>query len=321
MAGEPSRTPITVRGLEWRGQRLRLDVAAAEVFGCFDRICVGALLLKGRSISSWLYEESDARPQLDLDLLIAPSDLVRAEEILASLGYRRTWDDRRMPTWWREHAGEWLRESDGAVLDVHHTLAGVGVDSETAWCALSRDPAAIIVAGREVPVLGLPARALHIAMHAAHHGVGAQQPLEDLTRALRAADSGVWQAAAQLARELDAIDAFTAGLQVDPDGAALARSLGLPSHVSGEAALRASSSPSAALGFEQLARARGMRAKVAIVGRKVVPPAEFVRYWDPRARRSVAMLIWAYLRRPLWLLSRAPRGFWAWYRARAQVRR
>lgn len=320
MGGEPSGAQIGVDGLAWRGQRLRLDSAAAELFARFDRAGLNALLLKGRSISGWLYGVGEERRQTDCDLLVSPSHLIKAEEILLSLGYRRNWDDRRMPSWWREHAGEWLRERDGVVLDVHRTLAGLGVDPETAWRTLSRDTETVTVAGREVPVLGLPARALHLALHAAQHGVGSPPPIEDLLRALRIADDSIWRAAADLARELDALDAFTAGLQVHPDGVALARSLGLPSGVSREAALRASSPPPLALGFEQLARARGTLARIEILARKLVPPADFIRHWDPRAERSRSALLRAYVRRPLWLLRRAPGGVRAWYRARGSVR-
>ncbi len=310
---------IDVDGLAWRGQRLRFDSAAAELFGQFDQADVNALLLKGRSISGWLYDETEERRQMDCDLLVSPSDLTRAEKILLALGYRRSWDDRRMPSWWREHAGEWVRDRDGAVIDVHRTLAGIGVDPETAWRNLSRHTETVSVAGREVPTLGLPARALHVALHAAHHGAGPAPPLEDLRRALRSVDSSIWRGAAELARQLGAIDAFTAGLQLEPDGAALAGSLGLPPGVSTEAALKASSPPPLALGFEQLARAHGLRAKVAIVARKLVPPVDFIRHWDPRAQRSRPALLRAYLQRPLWLLRRAPRGIRAWYRARARV--
>jgi Uncharacterised nucleotidyltransferase len=310
---------IAADSLAWRAQRLRLDVAAAEAFACFERAGVRALLLKGRSISGWLYGEGDDRPQIDCDLLVAPSDLVSAERILLSLGYRRYWDDRRMPSWWREHAGEWLRDRDRVVLDVHRALPGIGVAHEAAWTVLSRDPATLIIATRNVPVLGFPARTLHIVLHAAHHGAGSLFPIEDLGRALRAADSGVWRAAAELARELDALDAFTAGLQLHPDGLALARSLGLPSRVSTQAALRASAPPPLALGFEQVAQARGIRARIVILARKLVPPADFMRHWDPRAARSRSALIKAYLRRPLWLLRLAPRGLRAWWRARARA--
>jgi hypothetical protein len=316
MGDERSGAPSVADGLASRGLRLRLDAAAAEAFEHFERAGVSARLLKGRSIADWLYGERDLRPQFDCDFLIAPSDLVAAEDCLGSLGYRRSWDDRQMPSWWQEHAGAWVRERDGAVLDLHRTLPGVGVDPDRAWRALSRDPATTMVAGRKVLVLGLPARALHVVLHAAHHGV-VSPPIDDLQRALRTADHGLWRAAGELARELDALDAFTAGLSLDPDGVAVSQELDLPARVSTEAALRASSPPPLALGFEQLASARGTRARVAILARKVVPPAEFVRHWDPRAANSTPALVRAYLRRPLWLLWRAPRGLRVWLRARA----
>ncbi len=320
MGGEPRPTSVAAGDLALRGRRLALDAAAAEAFAHFDRASVSALLLKGRSITAWLYGETEARWLADCDLLVAPADTSAADEILFSLGYRRTWDDRRMPSWWREHAVEWQRERDNVLLDVHRTLAGIGVDPDVAWRALSRERASVTVAGRAVPVLGLPARTLHVALHAAHHGIGPSRPIEDLRRAVRTADDGIWRSAAELADELDALDAFTAGLTLDPEGAALAQRLHLPSRVSTGAALRAGSPAPLALGFEQLARARGIRARARIIARKLLPPAEFIRHWDPQAAQDRPALVRAYLRRPLWLLRLAPRGLWAWYRARRSVR-
>ncbi len=316
MADDPPPAGFDLSELASRGHRLRLDAATAEVFGRFEHARVNAVLLKGRSLSDWLYEAHEVRPQADCDLLIPPSDLVRAEEILTSLGFERDWDDTGMPSWWREHAGEWRRQRDDAVLDVHRTLAGARVDPNQSWEVLSRNPAMITVAGRQLPALDIPARALHVALHAAHHGVGPTRPLEDLKRALRTADEGVWRAAAELAAELAAIDGFTMGLQLDPRGTALAKRLDLPARPSTRAILHASSPPPVALGFEQLASAEGARAKLAVVTRKLVPPTEFIRHWDPRAENSRRALVQAYLWRPLWLLARAPRGLRAWNRAR-----
>ena len=161
-----------------------------------------------------------------------------------------------MPSWWREHAVEWQRERDNVLLDVHRTLAGIGVDPDVAWRALSRERASVTVAGRgRCRSSGSPARTLHVALHAAHHGIGPSRPIEDLRRAVRTADDGIWRSAAELADELDALlDAFAAGLALDPEGAALAQRLHLPSRVSTGAALRAGSPAPLALGFEQLAR-------------------------------------------------------------------
>jgi hypothetical protein len=86
--------------------RLRLDAAAADVMGCFERAGVAALLLKGASLNRWLYSDETPRDYIDCDVLVAPADLARAEDVLVALGYNRHFDDRQMPPWWREHAGE-----------------------------------------------------------------------------------------------------------------------------------------------------------------------------------------------------------------------
>ncbi len=288
----------------------------------FELAGVEAVLLKGPSIARWLYAEGEPRPYLDCDLLIARASGEAAARALQSLGYRRSFDDRGMPTWWREHAGVWVRDADGMTVDLHTALPGIGVDPEGAWRALSRAPytAELTVAGYPARTLALPARALHVALHAAQHGVGWTRPIVDLERALARGDDQLWIAAAGLAEQLRATDAFATGLRLCPAGAALADRLALSSERSVDAELRAASAPPLALGFEQLARAGSNRARLSIMWRKLVPPAEFVRHWDPRAADGRLALLRAYLWRPLWLLCRAPRGLAAWRRARRSSR-
>ena len=302
------------------GSRLRIDAAAAEVLGNFERAGVEALVLKGPSFARWLYSEGEPRSYVDCDLLVAPTDLEAAEEVLGTVAYSRDFDDRGMPSWWREHASAWVRESDGVTVDLHRTLPGLGVDAEAAWRVLSANPDVVEVAGHRASTLAIPAQALHVALHAAQHGVAWPRPMADLERALTLCDDDLWLAAAQLALRLQATDAFATGLGLTPAGTELASRLGLPPTSSVDAALRAASAPSPALGFEQLARAGGMRARAWIVWRKLVPPASFIRHWDPRAGTSRVALARAYLRRPLWTLRRVPGALRAWRGARRSVR-
>jgi hypothetical protein len=299
--------------------RLRVDAITAEVLRAFGAAGVESLLLKGPSIARWLYSGNDARPYQDCDLLVPPAQLERAETILQSLGFTKRFDDDRMPAWWREHAGEWWRHDDGAYVDLHHTLPGIAVDDQVAWRELSATTVTIIVGGHPAPALGLPARTLHVALHAVHHGVGWNQPMADLERALAEVDESVWRAAAELAGRLGATEAFAAGLRLTPAGRDLAVRLQLPSTVSVETALRASTPPPVALGFEQLARAPGVRARAEIVWRKFVPPADFVRHWYPAGSGGRFYLLRAYLYRPVWILRRVPQALRAWRRARREV--
>lgn len=297
-----------------KGRQLRLDSQTADVLRCFAREGVRYRLLKGRATTSWLYPD-DFRGYEDCDLLVAPTDTEAAATILESLGLERELDERQLPEWWREHASAWVRD-DGFSVDVHRTLPGVGVDHDVAWTVLSRGSDLVDVGGHPARALTLPARALHVALHAAHHGVGWSLPMTDLRRALTVADEALWRAAAQLSRELEATDAFVAGLRLVAAGVELADRLRLPSAGSVQAQLHAEAAPPVALGFEQLAQADGMTKRAAIVYRKLVPPPEFIRHWDPRASESRSALILAYIRRPLWLFRHAPRGWQAWRRAR-----
>lgn len=312
-------SPDQVTKLVLTAGRLALDAGTVEVLRAFEQAGVEALLLKGPSIARWLYAEGEPRTYIDCDLLVAPTDVLAAEEVLASLSFTRQFDDREMPSWWREHASAWSRGGDGLTVDLHRTLPGVGVDAEGVWRALSAETDVVLVARHPVPTLSLPGRALHVALHAAQHGPGWARPIADLERALAAADDDLWLEAAALAAELDATDAFATGLRLAPAGAELATRLRLAPPRSVDAELRAGSPPPLALGFEQLAGADGTRAKAEIVWRKLVPPVGFIRHWDPRAAHGRVALVRAYVRRPLWLMRRAPRGLEAWWRARRSV--
>ena len=297
---------------------MTIDAATAELFSALAQAGARARLLKGPAIARWLYHDPDEREYGDCDVLIAPEWLADAERALEALGYEREYDDRALPEWWREHASAWLRHRDGVSVDLHRTLVGVGVPDPECWQLLSADPGSLRIVDTEVLTLNEPARMLHVALHAAQHGPGRGQGIQDLNRTLERGDDQVWRDAAGLARSLHAEDALAAGLALSESGRALATRLELPSAGAAiDARLRAAGAPSPALTFEALASAAGLRARAAIVWRKLVPPAEFMTHWDPAAERGGARLLWAYARRPAWVLRQAPAGLRAWQRARS----
>lgn len=303
------------------GARLRLDAATTEVLDGFEAADVQALLLKGRSIAHWLYADGTERPYGDCDLLVAPTQLSSAQHVLSSLGYVSLLDDLGLPPWWCEHATMWQRRGDGVCVDLHRTLVGVGADDASAWRVLAACPAQIEVAGRSAETLGLPARTMHVALHAAQHPGGGGHALEDLLRALTLVDDELWLAAAAVATELEAMPAFVAGLRHLPAGARLVTRLALPDVRSVEAELRAGSPPPLALGFEQLVRTRGMGARTRVVWRKAMPGSVFLREMDPLVGEGRFGLARAYLRRWRWLVGHAPGGLAAWHRAWRSVGR
>jgi hypothetical protein len=300
---------------------MRLEAAAVELVDALRRAGIMPLLLKGSSVAVWLYRPlGDPREYEDLDFLIAPADNERAGQLLERLGYSREFDDRDMPHWWREHAVAWVR-ADGTTVDLHRWIPGIGADPAMAWGILARDADSVEVRGTPVPALALAARALHLALHAAQHGATQSGALRDLERGLDAAGDEVWRAARALAVELDAEDAFATGLRLLPAGAQLAERLELLPSRSVRAALLSASPPPVALGCVQLTETRGLKARVTIVVRKLFPPPEFIRHWEPNARRSRTALVHAYVRRPFWLVRALPAGLSAWASARRRARR
>jgi hypothetical protein len=300
--------------------KLRIDAATAEVLDRLDAVGASGVLLKGPSITRWLYDDEGTRFYTDCDLLIRRRDIGTAERVLEELRFSRRLDERALPGWWREHGAEWWREADRVLVDLHRTLPGIGVDLDEAWSLLVEPEETLLVAGYPARVLPRAARALHLALHAAHHGSGWVRVLADLDRALERTDESLWRDAARLAERLGATGSLATGLRLTPAGELLAGKLGLPADTSTHTMLRASTPPPVALGFEQLAHARGIRERASIVWWKLFPPAEFVRHWAPSARKSRVALAWAFVRRPFWLLRNAPKGARAWRAARRRVR-
>lgn len=297
---------------------LRIDAATAEVMRALDRAGAPGILLKGPALADW-ESEAHTRAYADCDLWAAPATIGTAERTLAELGFTPAVDERGLPGWWQEHASEWTRELDGVAVDLHRVLQGVGAEPERAWDVLSARTETVAVVGYQARRLVAPGRALYVALHAAHHGGRADRSLQRLEVALAAVTDDVWREARALASQLDALEAFAAGLRLIPSGAELAGRLSLPATSSVKVALRATTPPPVALGFDQVASA-GWAGPVVIV-RKLIPPPGFIRHWWPPAATSRRMLAVGYLRRPFWLLRNAASGWLAWRAAKRQVKR
>ena len=293
---------------------LAIDAVTARVVSELRQNGVGPLLLKGAAVSRWLYGDDGSRWYADLDLLVGPQDLGRAEQVLGDLGFRRWLPVAGVNR--EESSDMWFRERDGMNVDLHRSLVGVRAEPATLWEAFAADTRSITLEGTAVDTLGPAQSTLHVVLHAAQHGVEARKPLQDLERAIEKVDAETWRAAAELARRVQAEEAFAAGLRLTTGGVALAEQLGLAADASTATLLRASSAPHLALGIERLATSPGFRGKSALLLRKLVPEPSFMRAWSPLARRGPLGLAAAYAWRPLYLAKGAPGALLAWRHAR-----
>jgi hypothetical protein len=90
---------------------------------------VAPILLKGADFRLRLYGNPVARPMCDLDLLISPEDLPRAEEVLARACYTRAMDSHSFrPGFRKRFMGELhLNSPNGRlIVDLHWFLEAVG---------------------------------------------------------------------------------------------------------------------------------------------------------------------------------------------------
>jgi Uncharacterised nucleotidyltransferase len=321
MCSVPERAPPSSAlspSVEGAIANLLLDAAAIEVTSAFERAGVSSRLLKGAAIASWLYDPGEERTYLDVDLLVAPDHVSRAEEVLVQLGFALVAGGARGDR--PRHARVWERARDGTVVDLHTSLVGLGVSAEEAWDALANPSEETSISGKGVPAFAAPARTLHVVLHAAQHGDRSPRALVDLERAILRVPPDVWEQAEALARRLQALPSFIAGLRLVPEGERLAGRLALERASSVEADLRArirhEDTLGFALGFEWLARVGSTRARLAFLRLKLAPPPAEMRRRYPLASRGVIGLGSAYLLRLVRLAPHAVPAYAEWRKAR-----
>lgn len=283
---------------------LRAEGAARSVLPALDRAGVEPVVLKGPALAAWLYRDGAPRTFGDLDLLVDPGSWGVAQGVLAELGYERG------QAGWDRLSYAWRRPGVDFAIDLHRSIVGAGTAPAVVWRELRAAAVADELLGVRCRRLAEPGLALHVATHAAQHALdGERKPLEDLRRALAAADAATWSQAAELARRIEAEPAFAAGLRRRPEGVELAGRLGLGSELPLDVALRASADPPPlVLGIEQLRRIEGMGPRLRFAASKVFPSAAQLRAGSALARRGRVGLAVARVARPFVVALELPRA-------------
>jgi Uncharacterised nucleotidyltransferase len=296
---------------------LTLDRGTAEIVHAWRRAGVRSVLLKGPALTNWLYREGEFRGYSDIDLLVPNPDVETAEDVLEALGFERHGLEA-IEGDWPHYSRNWVR-SDSMNVDLHQTLAGVGVPSATLWTILTERLEQMNVAGVDVDVLAPPARALVLALHTAKDGPRIAKARHDLGHAIDRLPPDLWIETVRLADQVGSLGSLAAGLRlVVPSGVELADRLGLPVDAPLEIAIRSrGGAPALALGIDWLVSSPGLRGKGRLVLRKMFPPVSFIRAWSPLARRGRVGLVAAYAYRPIWVLWRVGPAL----RALARVRK
>lgn len=289
----------------------RLDAALVEVLDGCAAVGVEPLLLKGAALARTLYRNDESRGYFDIDLLVAPEDLSAVGQVLGGLGYRNVSDLRGVDdVAGILHAQIWARllpEFGNLTVDLHWQLDGCEAPAHIVWQALSARHRLIEVAGRRVRTLDRPGLALHLALHVAQHGPEDLKAAADLNRGLERWSPEIWSQAAELAAELGAVEAFAAGLRLVPGGGLVARRLELPA---ADALLwqieHSGERPRGHFHLQAFTEARGLRERMNLLRRSLLPRRAWIVWEHPEAGRSRLRLFAAYcvhiLRAPAWAI-------------------
>lgn len=296
--------PVSLATLWWAQHGIRIDRVSIEVHDALAAAGIPSILLKGPAIATWLYGEDDLRTYGDSDFLVRYGDWDRAGEVLAALGFAPQWSAMAHPNLGYYDSFAFKRGPLDTV-DLHATLSGLRADFDSVWRVLAAAPDTQRVLYADLPVLALPARTMHLALHAAQHYGHEGYPMLDLERGLRLLPTELWRQAMDVAASLDGMEAFGSGLRLLPAGRGMAQRIGTPEGVSIQTQLRERSVP-LAQGLYNFARTRGLQAKLVLLRAELFPRPSFMRWWSPLARRGRRGLIAAYAWRPLWLLARLP---------------
>jgi ATP-binding cassette subfamily B protein len=285
---------------------LTVKATAGEVLRAFAAAGCRSILLKGATLEDELYGDGSLRTYRDTDVLVAPADLERAGEILATLGFELELDHRLHPTVTEPHAQEWRRPRDDQIVDLHWRVAGVELEPEAAWRVLAERTEPMVVAGATGERLDRAATALLVGLHAAHHGTSRDPSLRDLERAVVRFPESVWRDAADLSVELHADEALAAGLRLAPQAAQLADALGLPAVRDPRRRLMAGDQTPGSLGALRILEAPTLRARLRAVRDELLPAPVMMRSRSRLARRGPAGLALAYPGRALARTWRLP---------------
>lgn len=167
---------------------MRLD-DLRELLVAFAGAGIGAIVLKGAAFTEALYGNLALRPMKDLDLLVRPSDLDRAEELVRGLGYEPD-EWFRPAAWYRTSLHHLVPYRRGeTVVEIHHRLLPPGAPPGPTLAAVWARAETRKLAQTDAMVLAPNDAFVHAALHVAvDRFAGRLRDLRDLA-ALAASDT------------------------------------------------------------------------------------------------------------------------------------
>lgn len=172
---------------------------------------------KGPVLAGEYYDDLAHRQYGDLDLLVHRDDVLRAKQVLLARGYQPYRDltpDEEAAFIDSQMAYEFIREEDGAIVEVHwafiHEIHGFRLDPERVWRAAQT----VHLGGQPVHTLAPRDLIIYLAAHGSKHGWYRLLWTCDLDRVVRAHHDVDWRAIREHARRIGSARALRLGLHV-----------------------------------------------------------------------------------------------------------
>ena len=317
--------PVREQAIALAMWELRHQAVLGELLAALANEKIVALLLKGTALAYDLYPVPATRARGDSDLLIAPADLDVARSVLIRLGYRcqrldeAIADDLALQEVWSLSCGAGTRHH----IDLHWQLLNAPALREVLpFAACATDPHRLPNLAPDALAMNRVLTLLHTCIHRAMHTTspyfvdgetyyGGDRLVwaKDIDLLVGALSDNEWQRFSAAALDQGVAAVCLDGLRMAE------RSLGsdIPQPVlDALGAVGAEPASAYLLGSRQMGRAwqdllaiRGLNRKLAYLGARALPSANFMRAKYPQLERLPLALL--YLRRMFDLVRPRPR--------------
>jgi hypothetical protein len=168
--GRPENVLDNIRNasLEQAVRNYRLTDALLEVFGAFEDGGIDVFVIKGPAVALMTTGQIAAREFTDLDLLIRPDDLNRAQALLLQLGYTQMSAGR--PDHRTEKDNQFVRIPDNVMVELHWALTPGGlrfpIEDSGVWARAQT----LHFQNAAIRTLGLEDTVAALCIHGLKHG-------------------------------------------------------------------------------------------------------------------------------------------------------
>lgn len=195
-------------------RNLGMQRELVRIVQALEKSGVPALPYKGPALATMAYGDAGLRNYVDLDILIRPADVARAEQALVGLGYNLTDECRRHAEAYRQahHHIVMTLPASKTLIEVHWRLVTRRFRFDLSFAELWQRRQPVDFLGRQVSALAPEDMLLVACVHSSLHGWQRLYEVCDVAGLVERYPALDWQSLAERARRLGAERMLLLGL-------------------------------------------------------------------------------------------------------------